>query len=85
MKTQQLAGLLCCVCDDRAVKRISPPWCDEELVRCAFAEVTRVRHQRDELVALWPNRKEELDCQCNDTIMKIAGELNEKLQPDYEP
>ena len=87
MTLERLASLLCCpagMTREHVSQLILPPWCDDEGVQLTeyFQQVSTLRKQRDELVALWPAKRDILNRQCSEAIMEVAAELNEKLTPE---
>ena len=87
MTLERLANLLCCpagMTREHASRQILPPWGDDEGVKLTeyFQHVATLRKQRDELVVLWPSKRDLLNRQCSEAIMEVAAELNEKLTPE---
>ena len=82
MTVKTIAHALCAPNYKECAKTVIPPWfegADETPVKEAFAGVGQLRRQRDELIALWPHKKTELEHQFNDTVTTLARDLHEFL------
>lgn len=82
MTTQEIADALCEASLAACENSITPPWI--EAAKCskigdAWQHVRTLRRQRDELIELWPHKRDLLNDQFYDCVLMIARGLYEKL------
>lgn len=82
MTTQKIAEALCESSLEACEKLITPPWSEPDecsKVSDAWQHVRTLRRQRDELIELWPHKRDLINDQFYDCVMTIARGLYEKL------
>ena len=82
MTTQEIADALCEASLEACDNSITPPWIEDEEfseVSDAWQHVRTLRRQRDELIDLWPHKRDLINDQFYDCVLTIARGLYQKL------
>ena len=82
MTVSKIADCLCEASLEACENSITPPWIEDEEcspVRDAWQQVRTLRHQRDGLVELWPDKRYLINQQFYDCVFEVARELYEQL------
>lgn len=79
-----IAKVLLCETRKRAAELIIPPWMNDDCdaFNDAWSQVQTLRRQRDELIAIWPHKRAELEAQFEDAVLKVASVFEEKCGVD---
>ena len=83
MNAKRIASALLLDGPDLAARQV--PYyaqCEEtiDLMESAWFSVRDLRHQRTALLEIWPHKKEQLDREFNDTVMRLAADLADKME-----